>query len=360
MKKNANILAQDRTHPNDRRSDQERRLLISKDGKGSEGKWVSKNTENNSVVRGLQSWLKGISSGSKIQGIFIAISFTFFMATRNVFAQLSTKGLSPFAVAAMDRIVTGLCCVPYLIIQKISPRVSAADTFVLVIRGVCSAVVLSSLIAALEKLPVGDASAIQSLASIPAGIWGALFLGERFGLVDFMCALLGALGFSLISKPDFIFNMDTGELSEHLEGYGLALLSAFSLSVIFPISRFLLKSKIDPVLIVFWLSLTSATLTGALATFMGQWSNVWCNPSLVYVILMGGCAFFANVLIVVSLSILDTFEVAILNQNVIIFAYMLQVTLLSVSPSWLSLLGAAMIILACIITTIHKSINARS
>lgn len=195
---------------------------------------------------------------------------------------------------------------------------------VLLIRGILGPLGSIALYNALDRISLGDAVSITFTNAVFAGIFGKLFLNEKYTLLDFFFAIISFTGVVLISKPSFIFGSDEKNYEGYeLVGVGLALINAIAISLVMIAIRSL--GKVNPVLNVFYFSFFGSIIGGIWAFLMDQF-YIPCTTELVCVFAIGVVALGSQVAITKALQTEKASTVAIFRSMQLILVFVIQVS----------------------------------
>ena len=220
------------------------------------------------------------------------------------------------------------CLLPIITRESIKNGLDVLDREkikVLLIRGTLGPLGSIALYNALDRIALGDAVSITFTNAVFAGIFGKLFLNEKYTLLDFFFASVSFIGVVLISKPSFIFGKDEKNYEGYeLVGVGLALLNAITISLVMIAIRSL--GKVNPVLNVFYFSFCGSLIGGIWAFLMNQF-YVPCMSELICVFTIGLVALGSQIAITKALQTEKASTVAIFRSMQLILVFIIQVSL---------------------------------
>lgn len=116
--------------------------------------------------------------------------------------------ITPVQILFARMIITYVCCVLYMLITKSVEDAPFGPKHlrpILVARGVLGFLGVFGLYFSLQYLSLSDAVAITFLIPLVTPFFAWIALGERYSILEAVCAVLSFGGILLIAKPDFIF-----------------------------------------------------------------------------------------------------------------------------------------------------------
>lgn len=211
---------------------------------------------------------------------------------------------------------------------------------------------------AFQNLPLGDASALIFTMPLWTGILARVFLKERYTIAQLFCTIIGLSGIVLVAKPTFLFPPEIEDTNNKPAWYpAIALLSGISMACEFTIQRGL-GDTISSLVITFYMMICHTAAGLILHHAMG---DVYINPVclLPRVLLV-----LASLHPVIGLSCLmrglavESASTATLVKNLdTVLGFIVQVALFGDPADWLSVVGAALIILGTVTLTLAKMFN---
>lgn len=190
---------------------------------------------------------------------------------------------------------------------------------------------LACYFAAIDRIPLGSAVTLYNLTPIAAGIIGALFLGERFGLRNVASVLIGVGGIALISgfSPEVT-----------LEGAAFVLGTAVFSAGAYTLVRVLNRAGEHPMVIVLSFPLFSLPLSAALggAGFVMPTTVEW-----MWLLVLGLGTQVGQVCLTHALRHLPASRATQVGYVGVIFAMLLGIPLDDGWPGLAAIAGAALI-----------------
>jgi len=143
-----------------------------------------------------------------------------------------------------------------------------------------------------------------------------------------------------------------------MPGYSLTLGSIFaSVGCLCAASVFILIRKLAKTpyyVVIFWFSLISVILGFSACYFLNVLTAPESTLEYIYLVAIGVCGTFGQLFMTISLKIEDAGPVSLGRSIDVVITYIYQVTLLKEPTSWLSLVGAVIILSAVFVTAIWK------
>lgn len=140
--------------------------------------------------------------GSRIAPLQIALALAAMLAfcVSDVLAKLLAPAMPPLEVAWFRYLGGIIILVPILLRQRL--RLRSARPAVQIVRGVCMLGATWLLIAAVQRMPIAEATTLVFVSPIFVTILSAILLGEKVSALRIACVVLGLAGVVLIVRPD--------------------------------------------------------------------------------------------------------------------------------------------------------------
>lgn len=169
---------------------------------------ASHGLEHPHVLRkaGISGWLvrsEGILLSALAQALYACIAFFFKLINNREGAE--KVGADQAVLVRMT--ITWLCCTVHLLWRG-DPHPLLGPPNVrglLVLRGFAGFFGVWGMYSALQYLDLTDATVITFLSPITTAIGGAIFLGERLVVMEYLAAVASLVGVVLIARPPFLF-----------------------------------------------------------------------------------------------------------------------------------------------------------
>ena len=199
---------------------------------------------------------------------------------------------------------------------------------------------------------IGDATAIYFTAPLWAGLFARIMLKERYTIINVISSVLGFGGIILVSKPSFIFGSanDETSLTWTLFIAGVAVIAGFSYA-----SQRACGDSASTFICTVYLGFFQIPM-GLIATpILGDsFENPSCYLNRGLLVGCGLTAGLGYCLLNRGMAIEKLGPATLMRNADTVVAYVMQMVFFGVSPDWLSLTGAGMIITSTIIVTLDK------
>ena len=206
------------------------------------------------------------------------------------------------------------------------------------VRGIAGSASMGLGFLALKLLPLPEVTAIRFVTPVLLVILAALILGERLRLIRFSAVVVGLIGVVIITAPRFSAGIGSVEAVGALVTLGSACMAAMAQVFVKSMSETETTAAI-----VFWFSLTAATL--ALLTAPFGW--VWPSPAewgfLIGAGVIGGTG---QILLTSSYRYAEASVLAPFTYVAIIWSILIGYVWFAEVPTLQMLGGAALIIFA--------------
>ena len=216
--------------------------------------------------------------------------------------------------------------------------------------------------ASVQRLPLGDQSALNFTSPCVAVLIAWLTLGERAGRVELL-GLGGALaGALLVARPPMLFGAADGGVLAPLDqlGVALALLGSVSAGSVVVIIR-KLAQKLHWSVVLLWQALGQTLIAPLVAVAVGERFHAPGAPLLWLMAAGGGFAFFAQVLLTKGLAAEKVGPASAMRSTTVLCSFVLQAALTPSEPVQpLSVVGALVITGAIVLILLNKTRRKRS
>ena len=208
-----------------------------------------------------------------------------------------------------------------------------------------------------RNMDIGDATAIIFSAPIWAGCLARIILKEKYTIINVFATTFGLIGIVLVTKPGVLFLEKDGG-GESSVPWACATLGV---SVITAVSYVCVRGAgqtIHPMKFALYTACVELVCGFVTNPIMGQ-SLVLppCDWVRVALVLCGVGATLANVLIVRGLSLENSGPASLMRNWDIVYAYIFQIVFFKITPDWISLLGAGLIVCTALLQGIDKLFN---
>ena len=221
----------------------------------------------------------------------------------------------------------------------------------LILRGIWGFGGLTTSWYAVQLLSLSDATVLSFIAPIFTGILGRLVLKESYEGLDVISGLVSLSGVVLVARPKGIFGdleLDLGEKRDSLErnlGIGLALISAFFASSAFITIRYIGKrAKPQQLINYFSLVCIFLSLLSLLPIFqLKPWILPCHLKTYAGLLLLSTAAYAGQIFLSRALQLEKAGKISTLNYTQVVFAFLLEWSVLGTSPNFWSILGSLII-----------------
>jgi drug/metabolite transporter (DMT)-like permease len=234
--------------------------------------------------------------------------------------------------------------------------VSATQRRWLLLRGFVGFLGIALSMAALERLPMGDASALNFISPIVSTLVAALTMGpnERIDCTDAALVSSSSTGILLIARPSFLFGHSTQPLDAL--GVVLALSAAVTAGCAVVLIRKLAKGGLHFTVVLLYQAVGQMIFSQiAMPLFSRAW--VWPSPIATAALLLGGiCGFLAQVMLTKGLSRETVGKASVARSTGVLGSFALQLAVTPDEPIQpLSVLGASLITASCAVMLVRAS-----
>ena len=212
------------------------------------------------------------------------------------------------------------------------------------IRAVAGTFAMVNLYLGLKFLPIADAITISFAAPIFATIFSIIFLKEIVRFYRWFAIILGIIGVVVVLKPG------TTMFSYYSFFPILFCLGFATISIV--IKKL---SKTEPDYLITMFFTIALIVTGGLSYFMG-WNKV-NSEDIIYLFAIGICGSTGNIFLTMSIRKADISLVTPVKYLSLIFAIMAGIFIFEENISYLTLLGAFLIIISTAIIFRRESIK---
>ena len=243
---------------------------------------------------------------------------------------------------------------------------------------------------AVSFMPLGDAMTIILSSVLPTIILAAIFLKERLRLYKILCSILVVAGIVLVLRPPFLFQnsveqemqqsfdtsiplgtnrtlsekleislkLDSSEFDNYYIGAIAALIAMFSIAGMRTVIKMLVKNKSTSSygVALFYNSFTNLIVAMVIPAFRGNQRilfpsvdvnmyNLWQCLGIVSVAVIGVIHYLTRFM---AIKLISPTLVSFIRTSEIVLAYVIQLVILGTKPYLTSLIGAGLVMVACI------------
>eukprot|EP01084_Bolivina_argentea_P248632 415942_1 len=223
----------------------------------------------------------------------------------------------------------------------------------ILLRGLFGALTTVFYFEAIVKLPVGDAIVLYSMYPVPTAFVSFCALNEGLSYKYIFSLVLCVIGTFLIIQPDFIFGSDIGQNEYNIMiGYVSAILSAVLMSGVFIFIR--LAKAAPPTILIIAQGISciiEALIIGLIFQHFNGLNTVNDFICLCSIGIVGYCAQWS---LTKASQILPAALSSLLRSTDIIWTYLAQILIFHELPSYLTYIGAFIILFAILFVTMEK------
>jgi len=223
---------------------------------------------------------------------------------------------------------------------------------ILIVSGFFVAMSALTFYIAMLTLSVTDVYTIFSTLAIINGILGALLLKEPYSHQEKLLGVIGFLGVLLVVRPPFLFGGETATASNSTGGFShfvaglLGLLSAIAFSL-YQISVKAINTGIDPLVISFFTNLNTIIWYALYFIFIGEYQSM--SISEYFGCFVFGVAFiWGLVMVSYALKYSSMSMIGVLGYSQLIFSLVVDILFFADFPSFLTIVGAVLIVGSCL------------
>jgi len=251
---------------------------------------------------------------------------------------LSREGIPSCQIVFMNSVMRCILAVPQLWQLTKSPFTSQEVTVLIAMRAIAGAIGISCAFYALSVISLGEATVILFTAPVWTALLAAMMLGEALYCVDGVSLVLCLCGVTMVAHPWTDWN------SKHMVGILAALGGAILNSISYCVVRRLGKGVVPAVVLVFAYSLLTVAISPLLMLMLGQrWTGIPNGKTWGYIIAMGLIGYIGSWLLNRGLQMGAAAKVTLARNLDIVFAFVLQATILGNAVVLWSICGAVLI-----------------
>ncbi|KAI1290262.1 Solute carrier family 35 member G1 [Halotydeus destructor] len=310
--------------------------------------------EENAIVKKLRRF--------RLAGILLAMLSSLTMATASFTVKL-TPGVHPTEVVIIRSVVQLAVYGPLILLTGGSFKAAKGETWSLFMRGAFGFTGFALSYASLHLIPLGDSSTIVFSAPVYVSIFACILIGEACGLFQVLVIAITMSGVLLISKPTFLFgdNDSVTDATYRTEGTIMSFVSSVAMALTFIMMRKLQKTPAT--VVIAWFSIISLVMGAIVLTlayfFLDQNHLIRLPTDFTrneWLLLLGNglCGVFGQLCLTVALKLEEAGVVSLVRTTDIIMAFIYQVAFLDEAVHWTSLVGAAIVMLAVVVSGVRR------
>lgn len=275
--------------------------------------------------------------------------------------------INPFQILFARMFITYLCCLIYMLITKSVPNAPfgpVESRKLLLMRGIFGFFGVCGLYYSLQYLSLSDAVAITFLVPIITGFLAWVILGERYSIIQGICAVVAFAGVLLIAKPSFIFgdhvaqnhSVESSSTKLRLLAIGVGLIGVCGASGVYIIIRKMGKA-VHPLLSVSYFAITTCVISCIVIAVVPSYSFVLPNSQyqVFLFLLIGLSGFIMQCCLTSGIQRVTAGKASLMSYSNMIFALFWDVVIWNHFPGVLSWLGIIIIISCAFVVLKFKS-----
>lgn len=216
------------------------------------------------------------------------------------------------------------------------------------VRAVLITIAAACFFLALSIIPLAEATAVAFTSPLFVVIFAALILREPIPRVAVLSLLLGLTGVAIMVWDD-LAAFDVGSVS--IVGAGLVLVAALGYALVMVLTR-LHSTRAEPAVLVFCQTLSAALIT--FPVLVMTWRPVTLEDVGLFALVgtLGSVSYFG---LAWAFSRANAARLSPLEYSVLPWAILFGYLFFSEIPRFETLLGAAMIVSACVLIFVHQA-----
>lgn len=208
-----------------------------------------------------------------------------------------------------------------------------------------------------RNMNIGDATAIIFSAPIWAGLLARIILKEKYTIVNLFAAIFGLVGIILIAKPGILFH-DVSNPGQSTLPWACATLGVSIIAAVSYVCVRATGDDVHPMNFVLYTAIVEL-ICGLLINPAMKQAIVLppCNWVRGALLACGVGATVANLLIVRGLALENSGPATLMRNWDTVYAYIFQIIFFSVTPDWISVLGAVLIVSTALLQGIDRLVD---
>lgn len=307
------------------------------------------------------------SMSTELTGYILMLTTALVFGTSNILIHIAqTKSNFPavstlFIRALIHSILTCTYFVLFQDARKSILNMTRQQSIWIILRGIIGALCIICLYTALDKIPVGDTTAIFFLSPAFTMILSHIFLHEYVTLVDISAVLLSLLGAFMITRPNAIDLSSTSTLSVSFEnriiGSLLAGTAAFSAASVYTIIHSL-GTTFHFMTSVFSLAICSLILSTILKGYLSFSQLINYGWSAFAIVISALLTFISQMTLTTGLQRCRAGAGVLVNTIEVPYAYVLGLIMLHETISPMRVIGALLIVIAAVTIGARQIVKA--
>lgn len=299
-------------------------------------------------------------------GISLLIAAQFFNSIMVITCKLLVTddseeiAINPFQILFVRMFITYICCLIYMVLTKSVPNAPFGpieSRKLLIMRGFFGFFGVCGLYYSLQYLSVSDAVAITFLVPMITGLLAWIVLGERYSLIEGLCAIISFGGVLLIAKPSFIFgsyidldnsvddSIESSSTKLRLLASGVGLIGVLGASSVYIIIRKMGKA-VHPLLSVSYFSLITCIISSIVILLVPSYKFILPNSNYQWFLflLIGFSGFIMQCFLTMGIQQVRAGKASLMSYSNMVFAIFWEIVIWNHFPGFLSLSGIIIII----------------
>ncbi|KAF4681272.1 hypothetical protein FOZ63_032078 [Perkinsus olseni] len=286
---------------------------------------------------------------SSILGGVLCMIGVFFFSLTQLCAYLASDEFSGSEITLVRSLVQTVGATLFALLVGVNPIGPPGLRVMCFIRGFVGALANLLLLYAVAHMPMADANAIFFTNPIFTAVYAALVLKQRVSIVEVVALFLGLTGSFLVVRPSFIFGSQIAadENRTDLSAYAVNIIGAATAGAV-PIIVCFIGSSVHYVCLVFAFGacglVESASSLAIGLDAMATPSTAIAGDSYLFMLGTGIFGTLSQFFYNRSLQLEKPQNCAIIFQANVAFTFLWQALANPIEISWLSVLGALMIV----------------
>ncbi|KAI1290290.1 Solute carrier family 35 member G1 [Halotydeus destructor] len=297
-----------------------------------------------------------------LAGILLAVVSSITMATASFTVKLSPD-VHPVEVVISRSVIQLAVYGTTILLSGGSFKGAKGERWPLFLRGSFGFVSFALAYSSLHLIPLGDSSTIVFSAPVYVGIFACILIGEACGVFQIAIIVITMTGVILISKPTFLFG-DSDPSTDgayRTEGTIMALVSSVAAALTFVVMRKLQKSQ--TAVVISWFSIISIVMGAVILAIsclffdpdhLIRLPDQFTVKEWLLLLVNGLCGVVGQFCLTTALKIEEAGVVSLVRTTDILMAFIYQVSFLDEAVHWMSLLGAAIVMVGVVVSGIRR------
>ncbi|PVH16983.1 uncharacterized protein CXQ87_004541 [Candidozyma duobushaemuli] len=277
--------------------------------------------------------------------------------------------IHPLQILFVRMLITYFLCLAYMLVTRSvdeAPFGPKDQRVLLVLRGILGFFGVYGLYFSLQYLSLSDAVSITFLIPMVTPFFAWIVLGERYSVLEAVCAFLSLGGVLLVAKPEFLFGPrpDTDKADDATEssstelrllGTGVGLIGVCGAAAVYILLRKIGKSA-HPLISVSYFALTTCIVTFVSTLLLPTVSFAVPRSSYQWFLfgLIGVSGFLMQFCLTAGLQREKAGKSSLMIYSTMVYALFWDLAIWGHLPGLLSMLGTGLIVLNATIVIKYK------